>query len=330
MPNIAMWGKALTVMPRIDKTEWDALDLISRWLIATRAAVIIMTFTSAAFAGLLAYKVGQFDLLYFTLVTLGLCLAHATNNLINDLTDHYKGVDKDNYFRTQYGPQTIEAGFMSVRQMGIYAAVTGGAALLVGVYLVLLRGDIALYLLAAGAFFVLFYTWPLKYIGMGEPAVLVVWGPLMVGGGYYIITGEWSNQVAVASVAYALGPTAVLFGKHIDKLDADSGKGIRTLPVILGEKNSRYSVLGMLVAQYFVVAYLVLSGYFHPVMLIVLVVAPSLKRMYKLFSHRRPSEPPDDLPKGVWPLYFVAGAFWYNRRFGIVFLAGLVADIALS
>lgn len=329
-PNIAMWGKALTVMPRIDKNEWDALDIVSRWLIATRAAVIIMTFTSAAFAGILAFKVGQFDWLLWSLVTAGLCLAHATNNIINDLTDHYKGVDKDNYFRTQYGPQTIEAGFMSVKQMLVYAGVTGAAALAVGGYLVWLRGDIALWLLGAGAFFVLFYTWPLKYIGMGEPAVLLVWGPLMVGGGFYIITGSWSNDVAVASIAYALGPTAVLFGKHIDKLDADSDKKIRTLPVLLGEKNSRYSVVGMLIAQFFVVAYLVATGYFHPVMLGVLIVAPSLGRIWQVYRYPRPKSPPPELPKGVWPLYFVATAFWYNRRFGSVFLVCLMIDTALS
>jgi len=330
MPNIAMWGKALSNMPRIDKAEWDRLDIVSRWLIATRAAVIIMTFTSAAFAGLLAWKAGAFNWLYWSLVTVGLCLAHATNNLINDLTDHHKGVDKDNYFRTQYGPQTIEAGFMSVRQMLTYTVVTGGAAMAVGIYLVAERGDIVLYLLAAGAFFVLFYTWPLKYIGMGEPAVLVVWGPLMVGGGYYVITGEWSNEVAVASIAYALGPTAVLFGKHIDKLDADSGKKIRTLPVLLGEKNSRLAVMGMLIAQFFVIAYLVATGYFHPVMLVTLAAAPSLRRVWKVYRHPRPDAPPPELPEGVWPLYFVAGAFWYNRRFGLLFLVGLVADVLLS
>jgi 1,4-dihydroxy-2-naphthoate octaprenyltransferase len=330
MPNIRMWGQALTVMPRIDKGEWDALDIVSRWLIATRAAVIIMTFTSAAFAGLLAYKFGSFDLVLWLLVTAGLCLAHATNNIINDLTDHYKGVDKDNYFRTQYGPQTIEAGFMSVGQMTLYAVVTGGAALLIGAYLVSVRGTIALELLAAGAFFVLFYTWPLKYIGMGEPAVLAVWGPLMVGGGFYIITGSWNNEVAVASIAYALGPTAVLFGKHIDKIDADEGKKIRTLPVILGERNSRYAVVGMLVAQLFVVGYLVATGFFHPVMLVSLAAAPSLRRVWNIFKHPRPSEPPEDLPKGVWPLYFVAGAFWYNRRFGAFFLVGLMADVIIS
>ena len=212
MPNVAMWGKALTVMPRINKQDWDGLDIVSRWLIATRSAVIIMTFTSAAFAGLLAAKVGRFEGLLFALVTLGLCLAHATNNLVNDLTDYWKGVDEGNYFRTQYGPQTVQDGFLSVKQLLLYAALTGAAALAVGGYLVALRGEIVLMLLGAGAFFVLFYTFPLKYIGLGEPAVLAVWGPLMVGGSYYVITGEWSNNVAVASIAYALGPTAVLFG----------------------------------------------------------------------------------------------------------------------
>ena len=201
MPDVAMWGKALTAMPRITKQDWDGLDIVSRWLIATRSAVIIMTFTSAAFAGLLAAKAGKFDALLFALLTAGLCLAHATNNLVNDLTDYWKGVDQGNYFRTQYGPQTVQDGFLSVRQLLVYTALTGAAALAIGAYLVVLRGEIVGVLLAAGAFFVLFYTWPLKYIGLGEPAVLAVWGPLMVGGGYTVITGEWSNNVAVASVA---------------------------------------------------------------------------------------------------------------------------------
>ncbi len=330
MPNVAMWGKALTVMPRITKQDWDGLDIVSRWLIATRSAVILMTFTSAAFAGLLAVKAGRFDAVAFALVTLGLCLAHATNNLINDLTDYWKGVDEGNAFRTQYGPQTVQDGFLSVRQLLLYVAVTGAAALGVGIYLVAIQGQIVLMLLGAGAFFVLFYTFPLKYIGLGEPAVLAVWGPLMVGGSYYVITGEWSNNVAVASLAYALGPTAVLFGKHIDKLDADSGKKIRTLPVILGETISRYTVLGMLIAQYGVIVYLVATSYFTPAMLVTFAAVPSLRRVFATYRNPRPSEAPPELPKGVWPLWFVGITFWYNRRFGMFFLAGLVGDIALT
>jgi 1,4-dihydroxy-2-naphthoate octaprenyltransferase len=330
MPDVAMWGRALRVMPRIDKEAWDRLDLVSRWLIATRSAVLVMTFTSAAFAGLLAVKAGKFDALLFALVTLGLLLAHATNNLVNDLTDHWKGVDRDNYFRTQYGPQPLESGLLTTRQLLGYIAVTGLAALAIGAWLVSVRGEAALVLLGLGALFVLFYTWPLKYIGLGEPAVLLVWGPLMVGGGYYVITGEWSGSVAAASVAYALGPTAVLFGKHIDKLEEDRAKGIRTLPVLLGEKRSRYAVLGMFAAQPLLLAALVGSGYFTPAILIALVALPGLRRVWSVYREPRPSAPPPDLPPGVWPLYLVAAAFWYTRRFGTFFLAGLVADVVLS
>ncbi len=332
MPNVAMWGRALTVMPRITKTDWDGLDLVSRWLIATRSAVIIMTFTSAAFAGVLAVKAGAFDPLLFALVTAGLCLAHATNNLINDLTDHWKGVDKDNYFRTQYGPQTVEDGFLSVKQLMTYAGLTGLVALGIGFYLVFIssRGGVTLMLLASGAFFVLFYTFPLKYIGLGEPAVLVVWGPLMVGGSYFVITGNWSNEVAVASLAYALGPTAVLFGKHTDKIDFDRVKGIRTLPVILGERLSRWVTVGLLLAQYPVIGYLVATGFFHPVMLITFASAFSLKRVFQVFAQPRPESPPKDFPDDVWPLWFVGVAFWFTRRYSGFFLLGLVLDILIT
>jgi 1,4-dihydroxy-2-naphthoate octaprenyltransferase len=330
MVDVAMWGRALRVMPRLDREQWGRLDVVSRWLVATRSAVLVMTFTSAAFAGLLAAKAGKFHLGLWLLVTLGLLLAHATNNLVNDLTDSWKGVDKDNYFRTQYGPQPLESGLMSVRELLVYVAVTGLAALAIGLALVALRGVGVAWLLAAGAAFVLFYTFPLKYIGLGEPTVLLVWGPLMVGGGYYAVTGEWSTPVAVASLAYALGPTAVLFGKHIDKLAEDRAKKIYTLPVILGEAAARWTVLGMLGVQLALVVGLVASGYFTPVMLLALGAAPALRGVYTVLSRPRPSAPPPGLPAGVWPLYCVAAAFAYNRKFGMWFLLALVLDVALS
>ena len=127
--NIAMWAKALQVIPRITKQEWDDLDVISKWLIATRAAVLIMTFISAAIAGIFALRAGQFNFGLWVLLVVGLVFAHATNNLINDLTDHERGVDKDNYFRTQYGPQPIEQGLLTRGQMLTYTAVTALIAL---------------------------------------------------------------------------------------------------------------------------------------------------------------------------------------------------------
>ncbi len=328
--NFAMWSKALRVIPRITKEEWDDLDVISRWLISTRAAVLIMTFISAAIAGLLALRAGEFNLLRWVLLAVGLIFAHATNNLVNDLTDYRRGVDKDNYFRTQYGPQPVQQGLMTVRQLLIYAAVTGLIALAAGLPLVISGGWLALGLLAAGVFFVLFYTFPLKYIGLGEVAVILVWGPLMVGGGYYVITGHWVWNVVVASLPYALGTTMVIFGKHIDKLAQDKAKGIHTLPVILGERAARNTALGMAAVQYLAILYLVLTGYFTPVMLIVFLSLINLPQLVKMFSKPKPVERPDDYPADAWPLWFVAGAFGHNRTFGLWYLVGLILEVVVT
>lgn len=327
--NPAMWLKALRVIPRISKEEWDRLDILSRWLISTRAAVLIMTFLSAAIAGILAFQQGMFDLGRWLLLVLGLIFAHATNNLLNDFTDYVKGVDQDNYYRSQYGPQPLVHGLLSKRQLLAYAAVTGLIALVAGGALVYLQGGYSLLLLALGVFFVLFYTFPLKYIALGEIAVLIVWGPLMIGGGYYVITGAWDWQVVLAGLPYALGVTTVIFGKHIDKIDMDKARGIHTLPVILGERLSRYAVIGMFILQYLSVGYLVLTGFFSPILLIVVLALQTFFQVLPMFRAPKPAEKPADYPD-VWPNYFVASAFVHNRRFGVLYLLGLILESVLK
>ena len=130
----------------------------------------------------------------------------------------------------------------------------------------------------------------------------------------------------IASLPYALGVTGVIFGKHIDKFDMDKEKGIHTLPVILGEKLSRYTALGMIFLQYLFVVYLVIIGFFTPVMLIVFFSIPVLLQIIPLFRSPKPEEKPADYPD-VWPNYFVAGAFVHNRRFGLLFMLGLILNV---
>src|SRR5512141_3006840 len=261
--NFAMWRKALNVIPEVSKSEWDQLDVISKWLISTRAAVLIMPFISAALAGLFAWRDHSFSFLPWLALTLGLILAHASNNIFNDFTDFVRGVDKDHYFRTMYGAQPTAAGLLTRRQHLTYFAVTGLLALLAGIYLIATNGwDLTIWiLLALGVFFVLFYTWPLKYVAMGELAVLLVWGPLMIGGGYYVLAHHWNWNVVIASLPYVLGVTTVIFGKHIDKLTIDRGKRIFTVPVIIGEKAARYADLAMMILPYPITLYLIATRF---------------------------------------------------------------------
>src|SRR5512143_2240339 len=133
--NFAMWQKALNVIPDVSKEEWDRLDIVSRWLISTRAAVLVMTFLSAALAGIFALRDGFFQFLPWLALAFGLVMAHAANNIFNDFTDYVRGVDKNNYFRTIYGAQPIASGLMSKRQHLVYFGVTGLLALVAGLYL---------------------------------------------------------------------------------------------------------------------------------------------------------------------------------------------------
>lgn len=326
--NVAMWRKALRVIPHVSKEEWQSLDIISRWLISTRAAVLIMTFISGAIAGILAIQHGSFNFWYWLLMTLGLIMAHAANNLLNDYTDYSRGVDQDNYYRAQYGPQPLVHGLLTKRQLLAYAAVTGLIALACGAALVYLRGGLTLLLLGLGAFFVLFYTWPLKYFALGEIAVLIVWGPLMIGGGYYVIAGAWDWSVVIASLPYALGVTGVIFGKHIDKLAMDCERRIFTLPVLLGERLSRAILTSLLALQYLSTLYLIWSGFFTPVLLVVLLALRAFARIMPVLRAPKPAEKPADFPD-VWPNYFVAAAFYHNREFGLLYMLGLILNLGI-
>lgn len=330
MVNVAMWGKALRVIPKITQEEWNALDIISKWLISARGAVFVMTAMSAILGGLLTLKDGYFNFLPFVLSFIGLVFAHATNNLVNDWTDSKKGVDKNNYFRSIYGPQALEHKLLTGKQMWTYILVSFAIALSCGIYLSLTTPIFTIYLIALGVLFIAFYTWPLKYIGLGEITVLLVWGPLMVAGSYYVISGGiWSWEVALISLVYSIGPTTVLFGKHTDKLQFDKEKRIYTLPVVLGETTSRYLVILMWVLQYSLIFYMIITNYFTPVMALVLLAFPKFITSVRIFSKPRPKETPQGFEQ-AWPLYLVHTAFLYNRRFGTLFLISLILEIIVT
>ena len=325
-----MWLKAIRIIPRLSRKEWAKLDLISRWLVAVRAAVLVMTLLSAALGGIMAALDHKFNWLPFSACCFGLLFAHAANNLLNDLVDYIKGVDKDNYYRTQYGPQPLESGFLSLRKYLLYILVTGLLALSSGIFLVIYAGPGTLFLLLPGAFFLLFYTWPLKYLGLGEFAVLAVWGPLMIGGTYFVTAGSWSWPAVLAGLPYALGVTTVLFGKHIDKLEADKIKGINTLPVLLGESAARKTVIIMTALQYLIVVSLVIARVLHPVLLLTLFALKNFYLLLKVFRAELPAEPPEGYRPEIWPLWFVAFTFDHNRKFGGLFLLGLILQLFIS
>lgn len=319
--------------PRIRQEEWGMLDGLSKWLIAIRARFLIMTLLSCAIGGLLAFKVDKFHFLNWLLCTNFFIFAHATGNILNDLIDYLLGIDSGDYLRLHDEPHPLAHNLMNLKEHIFLTLATGVLALVSGIYLIHQYGHLSLLLFLLAVFFLLFYTYPLKHIGLGEMVIFVVWGPLMVGGSYFFSSGEWSWRVVLASTPYALAVTAVLLGDHLDKYKQDRAKGIRTLPVILGEKKTRILTITTLLFQYLTLFYLVATRFFSPVMFLVLFTFPSFLKAVKILEAPMPQKKPNDLGDfavDTWPRWFRAVTFWHTIRFGTAFLAALIIDVILS
>jgi len=320
------------VMNHANMPEGVEMDAVSKWLVVTRAAVFTMTLTSGLIGGLLAIgnDAGAVNYLYLGLSVLGLVVAHAANNMINDYFDLEGGVDTDDYVRALYAPHPILSGWLTKAQLRNAILLMNAIDFAILVALVAARGPWVAAFAFGGLFISVFYVAPpirLKHHGLGEPGVFVVWGPLMIGGTYFVATGMLPGWVWVASLPYAILVTTVLFGKHIDKISADTAKGIHTLPVILGEARARRVAQVLMIAFYPILVGSALVGWIGPFVLVVVLGVPMLWQVLRQFSQPRPDAPPDSYVG--WPLWFVGGAFLHTRRAGALLMLGLVLNAVL-
>jgi 1,4-dihydroxy-2-naphthoate octaprenyltransferase len=316
---------ALFDVPAVDRATWDALGAPLRLLIAARASVLAMTLFASLFGGLLALPWSAGDAVRLAVGTAALLLAHATNNLLNDHVDWRLGLDRDNYFRARYGAHPLAQGLMDPAAHRRLIIVTGGSALALAIAVGAAVGGAVWWLAGAGAAFLLFYTWPLKHFALGEVAVFLVWGPLMVAGSCLVAGGPVTADVLWLAALFGLGPSVVIFAKHTDKRADDLARGIRTLPVLLGPTAARWSWAALAVLQLGGACGLALATG-RPGLLLLLGAVPALARCVRLAAAPRPSERPAGYPAHVWPLWYTAAAFRYARLSGLLLVIGVIAD----
>jgi 1,4-dihydroxy-2-naphthoate octaprenyltransferase len=250
---------------------------------------------------------------------------------MNDLFDLGVGTDREDYPRNLYSPHPVLSGVISRKGLAACALVVNLVCLAIMIVLTIAQGWPIVAFALGGFLLSAAYTAPplrLKKHGLGEPTVLVVWGPLMVGGTYYAATGQIPGAVILASLPYALLCTTVLMGKHIDKIPWDAADGTHTLPVILGEARARRITQGMFVCFYLSIVALVIARILPVASLLVLLSLPMLRQVLEAYGEPKPAESPR--PNPVWPLWFAALSFLVTRRAGGLFVLGLVAGAILG
>lgn len=322
--KIARWLGAFTGFYRPEASEVASLDAVSRFLFAARSVILVISVQAALIAGLLAVTAHEFHWLDALLVLLGFSIAHLISNLSNDYFGYKRGHDTPDSPRMRYTVHPLASGVLSPRALLSGIALLSITGLAITAYFITVLGWLAAVFAISGILILFWYDAapiPLKSIGLGEIAVFIVWGPLMVGGGYAAITGHLEFLAFYVSLPHGLGVMSILIGKHIDQRNFDSGQGIRTLPVIVGEHKARVINISVIISMYIITGILVSLGQLSLFSLICLFALPRALRALATLRHPAPSEPPAGYIG--WPLWYHRTCLVHNRTFGWLYILGL-------
>jgi 1,4-dihydroxy-2-naphthoate polyprenyltransferase len=125
-------------------------------------------------------------------------------------------------------------------------------------------GTLLLWIGMFGVLVVIAYTAgpiPLAYLGLGEVAVFIAMGPLMVLGTYYAVSGGLASwRVALAGLPVAFTVAAILHANNMRDLEADRLANKKTLAVRFGASGARIEYMVLIYGAYAAAAVLIVLG----------------------------------------------------------------------
>ena len=258
------------------------------WLLlrTTRLPFLSATLVPVLLGIAVAARHGDFNWWLALVTIIGGSFAHLGINVSNDIFDTLSGADEANVNPTQFsgGSRVLIYDLLTLRQLVALALGLFGAAAAIGLYLVwATASQTLLWIGVAGIVLGIAYTAPplkLVYRGLGEIAVAIGFGPIMLLGAYVVQTGSLSWEAALASVPVAILVALILYVNEIPDRVGDAAAGKRTLPVQLPQ--------GVVTGVYFVAALIafatviggVIGGLLPVPTLLALVAAPLAWRVH--------------------------------------------------
>ncbi|MCC6143596.1 MAG: 1,4-dihydroxy-2-naphthoate polyprenyltransferase [Candidatus Hydrogenedentes bacterium] len=218
------------------------------WALAARPKTLPAGAMPVVMGAALAAADGTFHGLSVLCALVGALLIQIGTNYANDYFDFVKGTDTAD----RVGPtRATQAGLVTPREMKWATILVLALAFVPGAYLIY-RGGLPI--LAIGLFSVLFailYTggpFPLGYIGVADLFVLIFFGPVAVGGTYYVQAQHIDSIAIIAGLAPGLVSTAILTVNNLRDIEGDRVAGKKSLAVRFGRTFARGEYLLTLVA----------------------------------------------------------------------------------
>ncbi|GMQ94336.1 MAG: 1,4-dihydroxy-2-naphthoate polyprenyltransferase [Acidimicrobiia bacterium] len=244
------------------------------WIMAARPATLPAGIAPVLIGAASAWHDSVFALLPFVVVLFAVIALQIGVNYANDLADAEKGADTE----TRIGPQrAVASGVITARDMKRGVVVVFGLAGISSLYLIWYAGWPILVIGIISILAALGYTngpVPYGYYGLGELFVFVFFGMVATAGTRFVFGTPIPPEAWAGGVVMGLLAAAILEANNIRDIDTDRDAGKRTLAVVVGRTWARRIYAGTLVASFVLIAFGSLVGWFPPLALIALIVAP--------------------------------------------------------
>jgi 1,4-dihydroxy-2-naphthoate polyprenyltransferase len=270
--------KGRTIRPRLS-LFWLALRTTRLPFLSATAVPVLLGIAVAA-------SHGAFTWWTALLTLIGGSFAHLAINVTNDIFDTLSGADDANTTPTQFsgGSRVAVYDLVTLRGLGWLAIALFGVAAAIGLLLVAITGSLTLLWIGiAGIVIGVAYTAPplkLVYRGLGEIAVALGFGPIMLLGAYVVQTGQLAWEPFVLALVPGILIALILYVNEIPDRRSDAEAGKRTLPVRLSPTVVRGGYLAGAIAAFAIIAAGVTIGLLPWPTLVALAAVPIAFRVH--------------------------------------------------
>jgi len=270
----------------------------------------------------------RFNYINFFITLIGAVAIHITTNVVNDIYDFKKGIDKEDkeIGIPHGGSQVISMGLVSNKFMKTVGIISTLIAITTGVYLYTQAGSWIIYLSIFGLFSAIYYTatpFALKYKALGDIQVFLSFGTGMTLGSYIVQTHEFSWIPVILSIPFGLLIDAILHSNNIRDINFDGQFGVKTLPILIGERLSFYFYYFLILGAYTSIIIFVITGLLPWFALLNLITFPAALKLLKMLKNY-PQETMARYELGTKHNVMTAQ---FNTQFGLALTIGLLISL---
>jgi 1,4-dihydroxy-2-naphthoate octaprenyltransferase len=304
---------------------------LSFWLKNARPISLPQSLLPALTAVALSIGAAEFNWIAAVASVIGVIMLHLGLNLLDDWFDYKVGSAEarakvaDEGFRGRMIKYPyLTSGEATHKDLLKAIAIFLAIAALMGALVTAIRGWNILWWVAAGLVIGVSYSGgPLKlgFRGLGELVIFLMFGPLLMTGAYYAITGTLNWKIVDLSIAVGLLVTNIVYSHSVLDAIPDKKMGKKTMAHLMGSKGGQITFSTALnTLPYIIVVIGVICGQMHPAYLAVLLVLPVslwlVKSLNDFVNGREvPAEPKKWMgPMGDWEAYKKAGIDWFLLR----------------